>query len=133
MRSTKRERDAKPSVLASPCMRPCVRVLTLNIWNRSGPWTERRARIRALLKELSPDLVGLQEVVRNDEGDKLDQLVELSEGTGYETAFGRAFADRGHPLGNAIFSRWPIARSEVMPLSSGGHEEYRCLVFAEIA
>jgi endonuclease/exonuclease/phosphatase family metal-dependent hydrolase len=107
--------------------------MTLNIWNRSGPWEGRRERIRTVLRELAPDLVGLQEVLRTTEGDKLDQLAEVSDGLGYHTVYGRHADERGHPLGNAILSKWPIARTEVMTLSSGGFEEYRCLVFAEIA
>ena len=40
-----------------------IRVLTLNIWNRLGPWDDRLAVIRDVLRELQPDLVGLQEVI----------------------------------------------------------------------
>ena len=41
-----------------------LRVATLNIWNRFGPWEERLAAIRAGVEVLSPDILGLQEVVR---------------------------------------------------------------------
>ena len=100
-------------------MRPSLRVATLNIWNRSGPWTERRAAIRAGLKAIQPDVIGLQEVVRATEGDLLDQAAELAEGLGYHVAFGRAPSDRGYPFGNAILSRWPITRTDVFPLPRG--------------
>jgi endonuclease/exonuclease/phosphatase family metal-dependent hydrolase len=110
-------------------------VATLNIWNRSGPWTERRAAIHAGLKALSPDVVGLQEVVRATDagGDGLDQAAELADGLGYHVAFGRAPADRGYPFGNAILSRWPIAKHDVFPLPRGGTDEYRNVLYAEIA
>ena len=51
-----------------------LRVATLNVWNRFGPWAERLVAIRAQLGELAPDGVGLQEVLRLDrgEGDGLD-------------------------------------------------------------
>ena len=41
-----------------------LRVATLNIWNKSGPWAERLPLLRKQLSELSPDVVGLQEVLR---------------------------------------------------------------------
>ena len=40
-----------------------LRVATLNIWNRLGPWEQRLPAIRSGIAELSPDLLGLQEVV----------------------------------------------------------------------
>ncbi len=113
-------------------MRPSLRVATLNIWNRSAPWTERRAAIRAGLKALAPDVVGLQEVVRATDGDGLDQAAELAEGFGYHVAFGRTPSDQGYPFGNAILSRWPITRTEVFALPRGGTDEFRNLLFAEI-
>ena len=41
-----------------------VAALTLNIWNRQGPWAERLHRIRAGFAALQPDLIGLQEVLQ---------------------------------------------------------------------
>ena len=41
-------------------MRPSLRVLTLNLWNRSEPFAERMAAVRKGLTELQPDVVGLQ-------------------------------------------------------------------------
>jgi hypothetical protein len=41
-----------------------LRVATLNIWNRSGPWPERLRLIREHLRTLDPDLIGLEEVLR---------------------------------------------------------------------
>lgn len=105
---------------------------TLNIWNRSGPWTERLAAIREGLTALAPDVVGLQEVVRGTEGDMLDQAAELAAGFGYNVAFGRTPIDRGHPFGNAILSRWPIAKTDVFALPRGGTDEFRNLLWAEI-
>ena len=40
-----------------------LRVVTLNIWNRQGPWRERLPLIRDGLAALAPDVVGLQEVL----------------------------------------------------------------------
>ena len=49
-----------------------LRVATLNVWNRQGPWEERLRLIRRGLSACSPDLIGLQEVLRHD-SDPLDQ------------------------------------------------------------
>ena len=108
-------------------------VATLNIWNRCGPWATRLAGIRAGVRALAPDLLGLQEVVAEPPGDEaLDQAALIAEGLGYQVAFGRAPRDVGYPFGNAALSRWPIARSDVFPLPRGGTEEYRSLLFTEI-
>ena len=50
---------------------PEIRVVTLNIWNRSGPWEERFGAIKTTLARLSPDLIGLQEVIVTEHGDLL--------------------------------------------------------------
>ena len=59
-----------------------LRVATLNIWNRFGPWEQRLAAIRAGVGALAPDLLGLQEVVRLDpsDGDGLDQAIAIARG-----------------------------------------------------
>lgn len=105
------------------------RVATLNIWGRFGPWDDRLATIREGLVTLSPDVFGMQEVLRYD---GFDQAALVAEGLGYEIAWGKASENHGYPLGNAIFSRWPIARSEVIPLPHGETDERRSLVFARL-
>ena len=105
------------------------RVATLNIWNRFGPWEERLVSIRHGLEALGPDVIGMQEVLRY--GD-LDQAALVSEGLGYHIAWGIASENHGFPVGNAILSKWPIARSEVIALPNGGSDESRSLVFAEL-
>lgn len=109
-----------------------VKVATLNIWNRFGPWEERLVAIRARLTELAPDVIGLQEVLKSTQGDRLDQAALVSQGLGYHAAWGIASESHGFPVGNAVLSKWPIARTEVFPLPSGGSDEDRSLVFAEI-
>ncbi|GAB2992846.1 hypothetical protein GCM10023080_068540 [Streptomyces pseudoechinosporeus] len=39
-----------------------MRVVTWNVWWRFGPWEQRRKAILAVLRDLRPDVVGLQEV-----------------------------------------------------------------------
>jgi endonuclease/exonuclease/phosphatase family metal-dependent hydrolase len=110
-----------------------LRVATLNVWNRFGPWEERLAAIRAGLEGLAPDLVGLQEVVRldPDEGDGLDQASAIAAGLGFHIAYSRAKDARW--FGNAALSRWPIARTQVFELPHCGTKERRTLLFAEVA
>jgi endonuclease/exonuclease/phosphatase family metal-dependent hydrolase len=110
-----------------------LRVATLNIWNRFGPWEQRLVGIRAGVAALAPDLLGLQEVLqlRPGDGDALDQAGVIAQGFGYHIAYARAHDERWY--GNAALSRWPIARSQVFELPRGGTEEKRTLLFAEIA
>jgi endonuclease/exonuclease/phosphatase family metal-dependent hydrolase len=109
-----------------------IRVATLNIWNRCGPWEERLVAIRTALARLAPDVMGMQEVLRARPGcEGPDQAAAIASGLGYEIAYGMA-RPGDVELGNAVLSRWPIVRSEVFPLSHGGTAERRSLVFAEI-
>jgi endonuclease/exonuclease/phosphatase family metal-dependent hydrolase len=110
---------------------PILNVATLNIWNRSGPWEERLVAIRTHLRELSPDLLGLQEVIVTEMGDRLDQGKSVAEGLGYEVAFGASHGE-GYAFGNALLSRWPIASSKVFLLPSEDPEDHRSLLYAEI-
>jgi endonuclease/exonuclease/phosphatase family metal-dependent hydrolase len=108
-----------------------LRVATLNIWNRFGPWEERAMAIRAGLRTVAPDILGLQEVLRLDEGvgDGLDQAAAIADSFGYHHAW--ASAD-GESWGNAALSRWPIAQSQAFDLPRLGTGEKRTLLFAEI-
>jgi endonuclease/exonuclease/phosphatase family metal-dependent hydrolase len=108
-----------------------VRVLTLNIWNRLGPWEERLRAIRETMKAESPDIVGLQEVITTPHGDALDQGKAIAEGLGYEVAFGRSHGE-GFSFGNAVLSRWPIVRSENHELPGGEGTEPRTLLCTEL-
>lgn len=105
------------------------RAATLNIWSRFGPWEDRLRSIREGLCSLVPDAIGLQEVLRC--GD-FDQAALVSDGLGYEVAWGVASEAHGARLGNAILSRWPILRTEVVALPNGGTDEARSLLFAEL-
>jgi len=110
---------------------PEIRVVTLNIWNRSGPWDERFVAIKTTLARLSPDIVGLQEVIVTEQGDLLDQGKAIAESLGYHMAFGKAQGE-GYAFGNAVLSRWPIAKKEVFPLPRLDDTEPRCLLFTEV-
>src|SRR4051794_4763838 len=106
-----------------------VRVLTLNIWNRQGPWEQRSKLIRRGLAELQPDLVGLQEVLHHD-GEPIDQAQELAAGLGYHVAFAPAWhIGGGLQFGNAVLSRWPITQADNFTLPNEPSEESRALLY----
>lgn len=107
-----------------------LRVLTLNIWNRHDPWEDRLRLIREGIRELDPDLIGLQEVLSQEGRSQADVI---AEGFGYSVAFGAAAkVAGGAEFGNAVLSRWPVARQQVFPLPTGAADEARSLLLAEI-
>jgi endonuclease/exonuclease/phosphatase family metal-dependent hydrolase len=106
-----------------------LRVLTLNIWNRSGPWLDRLELIRAGVRDLAPDVIGLQEVVVDGDA---SQAKEIAEGFGYNIAFGKASSyESGALFGNAILSKFPIDASENRELPSPGTGQ-RAAIFARL-
>ena len=78
-----------------------LRVVTLNIWNRGGPWERRLELIREELTRLKPDLVGLQEVLEMEvDGKRESQALAIAEGLGFEVAYGKGHElDFGGPTG----------------------------------
>jgi endonuclease/exonuclease/phosphatase family metal-dependent hydrolase len=107
-----------------------IEVVTINIWNRFGPWEERLPRLRDGLRALAPDIVGLQEVlVMKDAG--FDQNLLLTEGLGYHHAWG-CHSKSPHPVGNAVFSKFPIKTQAVFDLPQEGTSEHRCVVHARV-
>ncbi len=109
-----------------------LHVVTLNIWNRQGPWEERIGLIQKGLRELAPDVVGLQEVLFFD-GQSQAHAIGAEAGLPH-VAFGEAHELGGGVLfGNAVLSRHPITHSESFPLPSAETDERRCLLLARVA
>jgi endonuclease/exonuclease/phosphatase family metal-dependent hydrolase len=80
-----------------------LRVVTFNLLSpEHADWPSRRTVIEAELRRLRPDLVALQECVR-DTG--YDQVAELL-GEDYQIVRHSARSDDG--VGAALASRWPI-------------------------
>jgi endonuclease/exonuclease/phosphatase family metal-dependent hydrolase len=103
-------------------------VLTLNIWNKQGPYKQRLPLIRAELARLAPHLVGLQEVLRHD-ADPVDQAGEVADGLGYYTAFAPAWhIGGGLQFGNALLSKFPIVEASVHQLPGEPKKETRALL-----
>lgn len=110
-------------------MRPTLRVATINIWNRMGPWDERLLALRAELARLEADVVGVQEVLVIPEFG-FDQGALLADGLRYHVAFGRHPTALPNRIGNAVLSRFPIAETAVLALP--GTDEERLALFAAI-
>ena len=124
-----------------------LRIATLNIWNKSGPWASRRDLIRRELAVLSPDLVGLQEVLRLEQPapetpapagqprvlwePSNDQASELAAGLDYHIAYAAAASfGGGLTLGNALLSRHPIEEQRRFALPGSESGENRSLLYA---
>ncbi len=118
-----------------------LRLATLNIWNKSGPWLARLGLIRQGLEAVGPDVIGLQEVLRFAPNG-LDtfvptsatcQATEIAAGFGYEIAYSAA-SDYGGGLffGNAVLSRFPILETQSFALPSLDSGEKRSLLYARI-
>jgi endonuclease/exonuclease/phosphatase family metal-dependent hydrolase len=115
-----------------------LRVATLNIWNKSGPWVERLALMRKQVKDLSADIVGLQEVLRFIPDEKQppvpapdnDQASEIADGLGYNISYGIA-ADYsgGLKFGNALLTRYKILGSRTFRLPGVDSGETRSLLY----
>lgn len=122
-----------------PLVDTTVRVAAWNIWARYAAWEVRGPIIEAQLRAAAPDIALLVEVW--DEPNGRSQAAELASALGdyhHVYASNLTFADGVH-AGNAILTRWPIARSEVrtLPLtapngSQDDDDEERLCVFAEV-
>jgi endonuclease/exonuclease/phosphatase family metal-dependent hydrolase len=109
-----------------------LRILTLNIWNRQGPWEQRLALIRRGIAALAPDLVALQEVLHHDASPD-DQATEIAAGLDYHVAFGPAWhIGGGLHFGNAVLARWPIVARDLWPLPGNVDEETRALLHVDV-
>jgi endonuclease/exonuclease/phosphatase family metal-dependent hydrolase len=114
-----------------------VRIATWNLWGRYGPWEARLPVIIENLSAINADILALQEVWEDDDR---SQARELAAALGCSEPVYAANLERdGFRSGNAIMSRWPIARAEVRTLPRRGaydavddEGEERLCVFAEV-
>jgi endonuclease/exonuclease/phosphatase family metal-dependent hydrolase len=115
-----------------------VRVLTWNLWWRFGPWEQRRKAILAVLREVAPDVVGLQEVWADDR----ENLAEwLAAELGMHCTWGesttpqrgqRRIDDPTIRLGNAVLSRWPAVDTAVVRMPGVDEEDERLVLHARL-
>ena len=108
-----------------------LRVMTWNVWWRFGPWEDRAPAIEATVRSVDPDVLCLQEVWGLDDGTSFASA--LASSLGYEHVYAQRADWDGVSFGNAVLSRWPIARSEWRPLPApDDQEEHRTVVLAEV-
>jgi len=119
-----------------PLIETSVRVATWNVWGRYHRWEERQPVVRETLRAIDADIVCLQEAWRDD---TRCQAVELADELGLVPVYDAGFEINGAWSGNAVLSRWPIARHEVveLPMEGAGAvdtdvDERRLLTFAEV-
>jgi endonuclease/exonuclease/phosphatase family metal-dependent hydrolase len=107
-----------------------LRVLSWNLWWRFGPWEERLPAIVASIERLDADLIALQEVWV---ADGTSSAHVIAEALGYHVEVAHRLELDGVGFGNAVVSRWPIARAAVRPLpSADGTDEQRLALLAEV-
>jgi endonuclease/exonuclease/phosphatase family metal-dependent hydrolase len=102
--------------------------MTLNLWNREGPWEARQRLVRAEIERRAPDVVGLQEVLalETEDGVVETQAEQILAGLGYEFAWAKGHdLSLGLMFGNALASRFPIMASESLPLPGGEVSDQR--------
>jgi len=107
-----------------------LKVLTINIWNRQGPWERRVQLLRAGIDALAPDIIGMQEVLTDGRRSLAD---EIFDGSDYRGVFGAAKQmPGGIVFGNTAHSRFPVALEDVVPLPDVGTGSSRSLLVSEI-
>lgn len=122
-----------------------MRVVTWNLWWRFGPWEARQKAILSVLRELRPDVVGLQEVwAASAAGETGENLAEWLAGElGLHCAWAashapgrwrRRIGDDTVDIGNAVLSRWPVVTQEVLPLPAPADvDDGRLALYARLA
>ena len=107
-----------------------MRVVSFNIHRAVGVGN-RRPSIRAIgavLRELAPDVVALNEILRTpllaDQPARLASMLHMSQ------VFGRTITSWGMPFGNAVLSRGRILDAERVLLPGEGAEP-RCVLFVD--
>ncbi|MBZ6258203.1 endonuclease/exonuclease/phosphatase family protein [Streptomyces olivaceus] len=117
-----------------------MRVVTWNLWWRFGPWADRRKAILAVLRELEPDAVGLQEVWAVDGGENL--AAWLAGELGLHCAWApspapgrwqRRVGDDTVGIGTAVLSRRPVVERAVLRLPAPAElDDGRLALYARI-
>ncbi|WP_217243116.1 endonuclease/exonuclease/phosphatase family protein [Streptomyces sp. AC555_RSS877] len=117
-----------------------MRVVTWNLWWRFGPWEARQKAIIEVLRDLRPDVVGLQEVWAAG-GE--NQAEWLAEELGLHWAWApspsperwrQRLGDPTVDIGNAVLSRWPVVEQAVLALPApAGLADGRTALYARLA
>jgi endonuclease/exonuclease/phosphatase family metal-dependent hydrolase len=108
-----------------------VRSLVVASYNiHRGLGLDRRLdldRIAGVIDEIRPDLIGLQEVIRENGVAHEDQAAYLAERLGMTLVMGVVRPYRNGTYGNAVLSRLPVLGWGACDLSHGAREPRACL------
>ena len=118
-----------------------LRVTTLNLWNKSGPWQRRMALVAAEVNRLQPDILGLQEVLCLETGRGThNQAAEVAGGRNWVYGEGHDLTADWVPsgqrmtFGNALVSPHPIETIGVHPLPGEAiSDQKRTVLHARVA
>ena len=89
--------------------------LSLNIWFDNEDWPARFELILDQIREVDPDIIGLQEVIQREDLD--NQAMQIADSLGYYYYFDSVDDEgRSTRFGNAIVSRYPIEESNFRAL-----------------
>lgn len=112
-----------------------LRILSYNIHHAEG--VDRKLdveRIARVILSVDPDLVALQEVDQKVQRTKIvDQPSELARLTKMHIVFGGNIELQGGQYGNAVLSKFPVARHQNHLLPNIGGSEQRGVIEAEIS
>ncbi len=121
-----------------PLVDTTVRIATWNLWGTYGPWEARQAAIVETVRAADADVYALQEVWSRGDGSQNQADVLAAALGGYHVVYEPNLDRDAFQSGNAIVSRWPLARRDVRvlprkaaPVADDEGEERLC-VFAEI-
>jgi endonuclease/exonuclease/phosphatase family metal-dependent hydrolase len=110
-----------------------MRVVTLNIWGNKPPLERRMAIIERGIRELSPDVLALQEVGCL-QGKLPNQALTIAARVQYQAVWEPALKEAsGYEEGVAILSRFPIEAHESLPLPGSDDDEPRVVLMARVA
>lgn len=114
-----------------------MRMVTWNVWWRFGPWEQRREAILAVLHDLRPDVVALQEVWARGEENLAAWLAERLgmrwtwAASDTPERWQKRIGDSTVEIGNAVLSRWPVVDRQVLRLpTAGGQDDGRLALHA---
>ena len=108
-----------------------LRCLTLNLWGAEPPLEQRMAAVVRGLRDLSPDVVALQEV-REVPGQLPNQAETLAKAAGLHHVFAPATPFGGGQEGLAILSRQPILEHDAQELPHAEPTEQRIVLSARV-
>lgn len=125
----KKTEGSKPASGEGSGNGPPLRVVTYNVHRCRGlDGRTRPARIVEVLREVSADIIALQEVVSFEDGAaEKNQARYIGETLGVNYLLGENRKLRGAAYGNVVLSRFPIRVVKNYDLSIEGYERRGCL------